>query len=125
MKFTLPGQLKGPECRTVISRAIQLRKRLEPVFEKIDGGSLEKIAIALRVDGSLGSFGAESVENIIVKQNCIECDLIVGDHGWNELSEKQIDLILNQRVINAIKLCFEHVDLSVDLEEVESCLHTD
>jgi hypothetical protein len=64
MKFTLPGQLKGPECRVVISQAIKLRKRLEPIFEKLHSGSLENMAIVLRVDGSLGSFGAESVENI-------------------------------------------------------------
>ena len=64
MKFTLPGQLKGPECKVVMAVAIKLRKLLEPLFKEVNSKAVKELCIILRVNGSLGSFGISGLENI-------------------------------------------------------------
>jgi len=105
MIFSLPGQLRGPECKRVMQQAIVLRKKLEPWFASIDGGTVSELGIALRVDGSLGSFGPEGIESIVTEGGKIECDVVVANHGWADLSDEEIAVILRERVLEAIGTC--------------------
>jgi len=116
MRFSLPGQLRGPECNRVMQQAIALRKMLEPRFADIDGGSIVELGIALRVDGSLGSFGQEGVENIAVEDGKIECDVVIADQGWAELGDADIATILKYRVLDAVNICFATVGVSYDAD---------
>ena len=120
MQFSLPGQLRGPECNPVMQQAIALRKRLEPWFETIDSGQFTELGIALRVDGSLGSFGAEGIENIAVGDSRIECDGVVADKGWSSLSDEEIASILQARVFNAIDVCLRTAGIVYDAETLAS-----
>ena len=120
MKFSLPGQLKGPECKRVIQQAIALRKRLEPWFESIDGGEVTELAIVLRVDGSLGSFGPEGVENIAVEGGSIECDVVVADQEWADRQDEKIASILRTRVLEAVGACLTTAGVSYDSRALES-----
>ena len=114
MKFSLPGQLSGPECKRVIQQAIALRKKLEPWFATVDGGTVSELGIALRVDGSLGSFGPEGIENIATEDGKIECDVVVADHGWADLSDDEIAVILRGRVLEAISTCLTRAGITFD-----------
>jgi len=105
MIFSLPGQLRGPECQRVMQQANALRKKLEPWFSSIDGGNNSELGIALRVDGSLGSFGPEGIENIATEGGKIECDVVVANHGWAALSDEEIAVILRGRILEAISVC--------------------
>ena len=118
MKFSLPGQLKGPECRRVISQAVALRKRVTPWFAAIDNTEISELGIALRVDGSLGSFGPEGVENITVKNGKVECDVVNADKGWADLDDSEIASILQKRVFDGIAVCFERYEIPFDQESL-------
>jgi hypothetical protein len=106
MKFSLPGQLKGPECRRVITEAVALRQSLEPWFESQPSDQVKKLTVVLRVNGSLGSFGPAGVENIELAEGDLSCDLVVADPGWDGLGEGQIRELLGLRVLEAIDACF-------------------
>ena len=121
MKFELPGQLRGPECRRVISRATALRRRLEPWFASVVHSGVDKLSIVLRIDGSLGTFGPPGVEGVTVDSNALVCELVIENFGWNAMSDDRIDSILAERVVDAIADCFRHVGLpapSADLLDV-------
>lgn len=122
MKFSLPGQLKGPKCERVIQQAIALRKKLEPWFESIDGGEVTELAVVLRVDGSLGSFGPERVENIAVEGGTIECDIVVADQGWSDRHDEEIASILRARVLEAVRACRAAAGVSYDSRALESAV---
>ena len=89
-----------------MQQAIALRKKLEPWFSSVEGGNISELGIALRVDGSLGSFGPEGIDNIVTDGGKIECDVVVANHGWADLSDEEIALILRERVLEAIGACF-------------------
>lgn len=111
MKFELPGQLRGPECRRVISRAIALRRRLEPWFASITHQNVDKLSIVLRIDGSLGTFGPPGVEDVAGDGGTLACDLVIEDFDWDAAPDNRIDSILAERVIDAIAKCFRHIGL--------------
>ena len=111
MLFSLPGQLRGPESKRVMQQAIALRKRLEPWFATVDGGAISELGVALRVDGSLGSFGPEGIENIVTKGGKIECDVVIANHGWADLTDEEIALILRARVLEAIGTCLTEASI--------------
>ena len=102
MQFQLPGQLRGPECGPVMRQGIRLRKKLEPWFEQFSNNIVSELSIALRVDGSLGSFGPPGVENINNAAGRVECDLIIEDLDWKNLSDDEIYAIIRVRVIDAV-----------------------
>jgi len=118
MKFSLPGQLRGPECKRVIQQAIELRKKLEPWFESVEGGNVAELAIVLRVDGSLGSFGPEGIENIAIEGSTIECDVIIADQGWADCHDEDIASILRKRVLEAIGACLGTAGISYDTDSL-------
>ena len=62
MKLEVPGQLRGPETRQVMTAAIRVRKELAGQFSDIDDN--RKISPILRVGGSLGTFGEDGIENV-------------------------------------------------------------
>jgi len=116
MRFSLPGQLSGPECKTVMAQAIALRRTLEPWFAGLDEGNIVELGIALRVDGSLGSFGPEGVENVTVKDRKLECDVTIADQDWAALGDEEIATILVSRVLEAVHTCFATVGVSYDAD---------
>lgn len=120
MKFALPGQLKGPECKRVIEQAIAIRKKLEPWFASIDGTEMTELAIILRVDGSLGSFGPEVVANIAVEGGSIECDVVVADQMWANRQDEEIASIIRTRVLEAVGACLTTAGISYDLRSLET-----
>ena len=93
MEFSLPGQLRGPECKRVMQQAIVLRKNLEPWFGSIESNDIQELCIVLRVDGSLGSFGVEGVENVLIDDGTLACDVVIADHkvgqSWMTLKSQQ------------------------------------
>lgn len=122
MKFSLPGQLKGPECRRVVTQAVALRKRLEPWFAAIENCNVSELGIAIRVDGSLGSFGPEGVENITLRGGRVECDVVIADKGWADLDDNEISSILRERVIDGIVVCFERIEISIDQDSLSAAI---
>ena len=122
MKFSLPGQLKGPECRRVITQAVALRKRVTPWFAAIDNAEISEFGMALRVNGSLGSFGPEGVENITARNGKLECDVVIADKGWADLDDSEIASILQERVIDGIAVCFERNEIPFDRESLSAAV---
>ena len=122
MKFTLPGQLKGPECGAVMRAAIKIRKVIEPLFYEIDAKNIDEVSIILRVDGSLGSFGASGVENIEVSNNILSCDLVIKDHNWASIKEHEITQILKPLIINAIIQCLSFSKITINEKLFENAL---
>lgn len=120
MRFTLPGQLRGPECRSVMKQAITLRKKLEPWFALLNGGDIVELGVALRIDGSLGTFGPEGVENVVVDGGKIQCDVVVADQGWSDLSDEAIMTLLRHRVLDAVHACLEVGGVTYDAESLAS-----
>ena len=100
----------------MIQKAIALRKKLEPWFATLDAADVEKLAVILRVDGSLGSFGPEGVENIAVEDGAIECDVVIADQGWENLADHEISKIINERVLQGIRSCLSSAGISYDDE---------
>lgn len=114
MRFSLPGQLKGPECKRAIQQAVALRKKLEPWFEALTGGDVEELALVLRVNGSLGSFGPEGVENVVIEDRTIECDVVIADQGWANLADEEIATIIKGRVLEAVDYCLAAARIPYD-----------
>lgn len=125
MEFLLPGQLKGPECKKVISEAIAIRKALVPWFSPVFSNTISKFIIVLRVDGSLGSFGPEGIENIQITDNELECDLVISDRGWKDMPEREIGVILRVMIFHAIVTCFEKYEIKSNQEELLQILGAD
>jgi hypothetical protein len=103
-----------------MQQAIALRKRLEPWFASVDGGRISELGVALRVDGSLGSFGPEGIENIVTEGGKIECDVVVADHGWAELSDADILFLLRERVLEGISACLKAEAVTFDPDSLAS-----
>jgi hypothetical protein len=118
MRFSLPGELRGPECRRVITQAIEIRRRLDPWFSTLPSDRVAELAIVLRVGGSLGNFGPEGVENIQLADGKLACDLVVADMGWDGLSEQRIRDILGQRVKDAVEACLRLHEVPFNHEEL-------
>lgn len=122
MVIKLPGQLRGPECRSVVTQLVNLRKNLEPIFQDYDYESLQEIAIVFRIDGSLGSFGKDGIENIKLSSGSIECDAVVKDHGWADLNESEIREILKPVLLQAIEVCFKYASIKYDANKITAAL---
>jgi hypothetical protein len=99
-----------------MQQAIVLRKKLEPWFASVEADNLAELGIALRIDGSLGSFGPEGVENVVFENGKIECDIVVADQGWAEMSDDDILSVLQQRVLEAVDTCLSTVRIPYDPE---------
>ncbi|MFT3880648.1 MAG: hypothetical protein QM703_13415 [Gemmatales bacterium] len=107
MHFSLPGQLRGPECRRVIGHAIALRRLLESWFAAQTNDQVDSFTIILRIDGSLGSFGPAGIENVELDGRKLSCDLVIADPDWDRLDEQQIRDLLKEEVIQATVYCFQ------------------
>jgi hypothetical protein len=124
MDFSLPGQLRGPECGRVMRQAIELRRALEPWFQTLSCDRVAKLTVVLRVDGSLGSFGPQGVENIELDRGHLHCDLVLSDAGWETRSDRQIHEILRNQVINAIDACFRHSGIAHETSKLDKFVGT-
>lgn len=122
MEFALPAQLKGPECRKVITEAIAIRKALEPWFGSVAFTSISKFTIVLRVDGSLGSFGPEGIENIQINNGELECDLVISDRGWTEMADQEIASVLGACIFETITTCFDEYRIQSNQKELAAIL---
>ncbi|MEW6984621.1 hypothetical protein AAD001_18485 [Colwelliaceae bacterium 6471] len=122
MKFSLPAQLKGPECKNVMLQAISIRKKLEPVFFNIEFDSVNEISIILRVDGSLGSFGMEGIENFELTNGICTCDVVIRDLNWVKQQEEQISKILKLKILEAIVYCFKNLNFNTDISKIKKVL---
>ncbi len=107
MKFTLPGQFRGPECREIIPVLVDIRKQMAEQIKDVNDNTLLEIVIILRVDGSLGSFGKSGMENFSVAEKVAECELVVESHKWGALSAKEIARILQPRILKAYLACVD------------------
>ena len=103
-----------------MQQAILLRKKLEPWFGAIESEEIHELGIVLRVDGSLGSFGAEGVENVLIDNGKLECDVVIADKGWSELDDGEIAAVLRERVFEAISICFERCGIMFDPDELNT-----
>ena len=122
MKFSLPGQLRGPECNRVMKQAIALGKKVEPWFYSIESNEVLELGIVLRVDGSLGSFGPEGIENIVLDNHKMECDVVIADRGWAKLDDGEIAAILREHVKEAILICLRKYEIAFNPEELAAAL---
>jgi hypothetical protein len=120
MDLALPGQLRGSECRRVVTQAVELRRILEPWFRALPNEPVARLTVVLRVDGSLGSFGPPGVENINLDGEALSCDLVVPDPGWETLSNREIREILREQIVNAIDVCLRHAGVLYEREELET-----
>jgi len=102
MKLSIPGQLHGPECKSVITEAVALRKELEPVFAALDSEKVHELSVCLRVNGSLGEFGPEGLESIELRGKTIESELVIGNHNWASLQPDQISAVLRPLIHRAV-----------------------
>jgi len=125
MKFSLPGQLRGSECRRVISQAVVLRRRLESWFAELPTEPICQLGIILRIDGSLGSFGPPGVENFSLINGELECDLVVRDHDWAQRSDDEINEILSREVLTAIASCLSQSKIEYDHDDLQKLLTMD
>jgi serine/threonine protein phosphatase PrpC len=117
--FELPGQLKGPECRRVVTQAVKLRRALDPWFQALSSERVRNLAVVLRVDGSLGSFGSPGIENIEIDGGDLSCDLVVSDARWDTLNDREIYEILRTQVLRAIDICFRHAGVDYMQQDLE------
>ena len=122
MKFSLPGQLKGPECKNVITQSIYIRKKLEMVFLGMKFNLVNEISIILRIDGSLGSFGTEGIENFRLANGICTCDVVIKNLDWGNLTNEKITEILKLRIHSAIVYCFESLNINIDMARVNDAL---
>ena len=118
MVFELPGQLKGPECKNVMKQAIALRKKMQPWFNDLENCEYDQLAVVLRIDGTLGSFGPPDVENIKIDTRNLECDLVVEDMGWANLANDEIHELLKTRIIDAVAKCFDFTNSPLPEEKL-------
>ncbi len=124
MKFALPGQLKGSECRAVIKHAIALRSLLEPWFASVSDERVDSFVIVLRFDGSLGSFGVAGTENVVIVGRVLQCDLVINDHSWGNLSNDQIGKILQDEVLLCVEQCFDKYHVAYDRNTLRTMIGT-
>jgi hypothetical protein len=120
VNLELPGQMRGPECHRVMRQAIALRKEMEPWFGALPQGSISKLVVILRIDGSLGTFGPSGVENVKRDGTEIQCDLVISDPGWGQLSEGEIRELLLREVSCAIDACLDSCRIPFVREEFEA-----
>lgn len=120
MNLEISGQMRGPECHRVMQQAIVLRKQVKHWFELLPETDIAKVVIILRVDGSLGSFGLSGVENVERSGAEVSCDLVIGDAGWSDLSDAEIQSILLREVSVAIEACLASCEISFPRQEFES-----
>ncbi len=88
-----------------MSQAVALRRQLEPILNEIPSDTVKELVIVLRVDGSLGSFGSESIENIELSAKRLSCDVVIRDFGWDNIEEAEIAKLLESRVHNGVEPC--------------------
>lgn len=123
MKFKMPGQLRGPECRAVMKAAIAIRKELEPTLATIHCADAEFLNIVLRVAGSLGDFGPEGVSTLTLDDKALDCELQIADHNWGEKTHDEIRTILSALLLSAFEACFRRVGIAESqLSNVAACL---
>jgi hypothetical protein len=122
MKLELAGQFRGPECHRLIDPLRLLRTRLEPWFASVDSTVATTLAIVLRVDGSLGSFGPPGIENIAISRGVLSCDLVVSDRRWGNLDGDRIFEILSPLVVNAINACLTFAGVVTSADDLQVLL---
>jgi hypothetical protein len=86
----------------VAAHAVELHRVLEPWFRALPNEPVARLTIALRVDGSLGSFGPPGVENIDLDGRALSCDLVVPDPRWETLGDREIREFLRRQIVCAI-----------------------
>ena len=123
MDFSLPGQLGGPECKRIMSRAVLLRKTIEDWFARLENDAVDSFTVILRVDGSIHKFGVSGVESIKLRDKALECDLIIADTGWDDQSDAEIDEILRDGVRQAIRTCFRQHNIQFNPTELDGLIY--
>jgi hypothetical protein len=116
--------LKGSECRAVIKQAIALRRLLEPWFASVSDERVDSFVIVLRVDGSLGSFGVAGTENVVIVGRVLQCDLVIKDHSWGNLTNDQIGKILRDEVLLSVEQCFDEYHVAYDRNMLRTMIGT-
>ena len=104
MELEIPGQLKGPECRRVITQAVELRRELEAALRDVDGGPCTKLSLLLRVGGSLGSFG-ETIHDPTLKRGLAICEIEIPDADWAQRSDAEIRDVVAKRLLEGLEKC--------------------
>ena len=104
MKLELPGQCRGKDAGRTMKPKTRLRKEYEDKFRELGVGTLKEISPILRVDGELGSFGKEGIENVKIRDGEAECDLVIPAQNWNDMSEDEIYSFLKPRVIESFRV---------------------
>ena len=92
------------------------------VFLGMKFNLVNEISIILRIDGSLGSFGTEGIENFRLANGICTCDVVIKNLDWGNLTNEKITEILKLRIHSAIVYCFESLNINIDMARVNDAL---
>ena len=92
---------------------IRLRKELEEKFCELGDDTLKEISSILRVEGELGSFGKEGIENVKIRRKEAECDLVIPAQNWNDMSEEEIYSFIKPRVFESLIVLLKVAGLEI------------
>ena len=113
MLLEIPGQMRGPECRSVAKGAVVFRKSLESTLASVETSAVSRVCIILRVAGSLGDFGPDMISSPTVDGDTVECEVVLSDRGWAALSPEDILVILSPPIREALRRCLNEVGVAV------------
>jgi hypothetical protein len=113
MKLKILGQLRAPDAKCVAQVAMRIRKEYEARFASLENGQVNTVAPVLRIGGSIGTFGADAIENVEVKNGTAECDVVVVPRNWKEMHADEIHALLKPRLQEAFCLLLKQAGIDI------------
>ena len=101
MRFELPGQFRGPECEALLPVCRRIKTELQPSFDALGTQDLLAISPILRVGGSLGTFGEDSIEQVQIRLKEAQCDVVIAARDWTKMSSDDLYDLIRRRVVAA------------------------
>jgi len=118
--ITIGAQCGGPKDGGIGDFKVDLFHLLGQHCADTYCDSVDEFALVLRINGTLDSFGAESIERIrrSKKDRCITVDIVIPMERWQPLTTSKLKKYVAVQVRSAIQMCAAR--LEKDRENIDS-----
>lgn len=122
--ITIGAQCGGPRDGNIADFKVDLFHLFEQQCNKTYCDSIDEFGLVLRINGSLDSFGSESIKRVrrSNKERYITADIVIPMERWQTLKTAKLKRYFVQQVRSAIQICATRLEKDRELVDTKQLL---